>query len=115
MATDVLLRDMHVDVPPADSHRIEVLANWLPLWQVARVAVDIVDVFGKLNVKNDDNSAFRDDCRALRMRDTCERSRTHCERLVTKAIFFWSPPGPLDPNLNSGTLRGAFKNRKGKG
>ena len=34
------LRDMNVDVPLADSRRIEVLANGLPLWQGAQVAVD---------------------------------------------------------------------------
>ena len=40
VATNVLLRDMNVDVPLADSRRIEVLANGLPLWQGAQVAVD---------------------------------------------------------------------------
>ena len=33
-------RDMNVDVPLADSRRIEILANGLPLWQGAQVAVD---------------------------------------------------------------------------
>ena len=40
VATNVLLRDMNIDVPLADSRRIEVLANGLPLWQGAQVAVD---------------------------------------------------------------------------
>ena len=44
MATNVLLRDMNVDVPLADSRRIEVLANGLPLWQGAQVAVDTTSV-----------------------------------------------------------------------
>ena len=42
VATNVLLRDMNVDEPLADSRRIEVLANGLPLWQGAKVAVDFV-------------------------------------------------------------------------
>ena len=36
----MFLRDMNVDVPLADSRRIEVLANVLPLWQGAQAAVD---------------------------------------------------------------------------
>ena len=31
---------MNIDVPLADSRRIEVLANGLPLWQGAQAAVD---------------------------------------------------------------------------
>ena len=45
---------MNVDVPLADSRRIEVLANGIPLWQGAQVAVDTTcvspvsrDGFGK--------------------------------------------------------------------
>ena len=40
VATNVFLRDMNVDIPLADSRRLEVLANGLPLWQGAQVAVD---------------------------------------------------------------------------
>ena len=40
VATNVFLRDMNVDVPLADSRRIEVLANGLHWWQGAQVAVD---------------------------------------------------------------------------
>ena len=40
VATNAFLRDMNVDVPLADSRRIEGLANGLPLWQGAQVAVD---------------------------------------------------------------------------
>ena len=40
VATNVFSRDMNVDVPLAGSRRIEVLANGLPLWQGAQVAVD---------------------------------------------------------------------------
>ena len=40
VATNVFLRDMNIDVPLADSRRIEVLANGLPLWQGAQAAVD---------------------------------------------------------------------------
>ena len=36
----VFLRDMNVGLPLADSRRIEVLANGLPFWQGAQVAVD---------------------------------------------------------------------------
>ena len=35
-----VLRDVNVGVPLADYRRIEMLANGLPLWQVAQVAVD---------------------------------------------------------------------------
>ena len=40
MATNILFRDMNFDVPVADSRHIEVVANGLPLWQGAQVAVD---------------------------------------------------------------------------
>ena len=40
VATNVLLRDMNVDVPLTDGRRIEVLANGLPIWQGAQAAVD---------------------------------------------------------------------------
>ena len=40
VATNVFWRDMNVDVPLADSRRIEVLANGLPMWQGAQVVVD---------------------------------------------------------------------------
>ena len=40
VANNVLLRDMNLDVPLADARRIEVLANGLPLYQGAQVAVD---------------------------------------------------------------------------
>ena len=40
VATNVFLRDMTVGLPLADSRRIDVLANGLPLWRGAQVAVD---------------------------------------------------------------------------
>ena len=40
VATNVFLRDMNVDVSLADSRRIEVLANGLPLCQGVQMAVD---------------------------------------------------------------------------
>ena len=40
VATNVFLRDMNIDVPLADSRRIKVLANGLPLWQGVQAAVD---------------------------------------------------------------------------
>ena len=40
VATNVLLRDMNVDVPLTDGRRIEVLANGLLIWQGAQAAVD---------------------------------------------------------------------------
>ena len=40
VATNVFSRDMKMDVPLAGSRCIEVLANGLPLWQGAQVAVD---------------------------------------------------------------------------
>ena len=36
----VALRDLNLDVPASDGRRIEVVANGLPLWQGAQVAVD---------------------------------------------------------------------------
>ena len=40
VATNVALRDLNLDVPAADGRRIKVVANGLPLWQGAQVAVD---------------------------------------------------------------------------
>ena len=40
VATNVFLQDMNMGLPLADSRRIEALANGLPLWQGAQVAVD---------------------------------------------------------------------------
>ena len=40
VATNVFLHDMNIDLPLADSHRIKVLANGLPLWQGSQAAVD---------------------------------------------------------------------------
>ena len=34
------LRDLNLDAPGTDGRRIEVVANGLPLWQGAQVAVD---------------------------------------------------------------------------
>ena len=44
VAANIILRDMNVDVPLADSRRIEMLANGLPLWQGAQVAVDTTHI-----------------------------------------------------------------------
>ena len=65
--------------------------------------------------KSDDSSAFRDhfDCQgcatlANALRRLCERACRH------KHNDFWSPPGPLDPNLKTGTLlRGIRENDGG--
>ena len=40
MAASVALRDLNVDVPATDGRRIEVVANGLPLWRGAQIAVD---------------------------------------------------------------------------
>ena len=40
VASHVALRDLNLDVPASDGRRIEVVANGLPLWQGAQVAVD---------------------------------------------------------------------------
>ena len=66
-----------------------------------------VDTFGKLNVRSDDSSAFRHGLRLPKTRDTRGRWRTPagaCERLRAQTQRLWSPPGPLDPNLKTGTL-----------
>ena len=70
-----------------------------------------VDTFGTLSVKSDYSSAVRDDLRLPTMHDTLRHSWTladACERLGTlgghKRNDLASPPGPLDPNLKTGTL-----------
>ena len=40
VAVHVALRDLNLDVPAADGRRIEVVANGLPIWQGAQIAVD---------------------------------------------------------------------------
>ena len=40
VATSVALRDLNLDVPATDGRKMEVVANGLPLWQGAQVAVD---------------------------------------------------------------------------
>ena len=40
VASHVALRDLNLDVPASDGRRFEVVANGLPLWQGAQVAVD---------------------------------------------------------------------------
>ena len=40
VAASVALRDLNVDVPATDGRRIEVVANGLPLWRGAQIAVD---------------------------------------------------------------------------
>ena len=40
VATSVALRDLNLDAPATDGRRIEVVANGLPLWQGAQIAVD---------------------------------------------------------------------------
>ena len=40
VATNVALRDLNLDVPAADGRRIEIVANGLPLWQGAQLAID---------------------------------------------------------------------------
>ena len=40
VATNVFLRDMNLDVPVLDGRRIEVVANGLPIWHGAQLAVD---------------------------------------------------------------------------
>ena len=44
VATHVALRDLNLDVPASDGRRKEVVANGLPLWQGAQVAVDATPV-----------------------------------------------------------------------
>ena len=45
VATSVALRDLNLDVPATDGRRIEVVANGLPLWQGAQIAVETTLVF----------------------------------------------------------------------
>ena len=40
MATNVPLRDLNIDAPAVDGRRIDVMANGLPVWQGAQIAVD---------------------------------------------------------------------------
>ena len=59
VATNVLLRDMNVDVPLANGRRIEVLANGLALWQGAQAAVDttLVSRGQRLNRRRNANAS----------------------------------------------------------
>ena len=41
VATNVLLRDLNIPLPPRDARRVEVIANNLPLWNGAQLAVDV--------------------------------------------------------------------------
>ena len=40
VARNVRLADMNLDVPVADEHRVEVVANGLPLWHGSQLALD---------------------------------------------------------------------------
>ena len=40
VASHVVVRDLNLDVPAGDGRRIEVVANGLPIWQGAQIAVD---------------------------------------------------------------------------
>ena len=41
VATNVFLRDLNIPSPPADGRRLEVVANNLPLWNGAQLAIDV--------------------------------------------------------------------------
>ena len=41
VATNVAVRDLNIPVPPADGRRLEVVANNLPLWNGAQLALDV--------------------------------------------------------------------------
>ena len=41
VATNVLVRDLNIPLPPHDARRVEVIANNLPLWNGAQLAVDV--------------------------------------------------------------------------
>ena len=47
VALNVLVRDLNLDPVRQDDRRIEVIANGLPLWGGAQVAVDTTLVFQK--------------------------------------------------------------------
>ena len=40
VATNVALRELNLDAPATDGRRIEVVANGLPLWRGAQIAID---------------------------------------------------------------------------
>ena len=70
-----------------------------------------VDIFETRNVKSDVSSAFRDDLRLPTMRDTLRQSRTLGRH---KRNDLASPPGPLGPNLQTGTLLRSIWEKKDK-
>ena len=42
VVTNCFMRDMNLDVPPNDGRRLEVVANNLPLWNGAQLAIDTI-------------------------------------------------------------------------
>ena len=40
VASHVALRDLDLDVPAGDGRRVEIVANGIPIWQGAQIAVD---------------------------------------------------------------------------
>ena len=75
VATNVLLRDMNVDVPLTDGRRIEVLANGLPIWQGAQAAVDTTLVSPV--TRADDAQPHADRVAGTALEQAAKRKRLH--------------------------------------
>ena len=84
VATNVLLRDMNVDVPLADGRRIEVLAKGLPLWQGAQAAVDTTLVSPVTRAGGAQPQADRFPGNALEQAAKRKRLRTYPELAVAR-------------------------------
>ena len=81
------LRDMNFDVPLADSRRIEVLANGLPLWQGAQVAVDTTFVSPISRDGTAQRGRARTMCRAKR------QQARHAGNARPRTRSCWPPVG----------------------
>ena len=84
MASNVLLRDMNVDGPLTDGRRIEVLANGLPIWQGAQVAVDTTLVSPVTRAGDAQPHADRDPGTVLEQAAKRKRQRTYPELAVAR-------------------------------
>ena len=80
-----------------------------------------VDTFLIRNVKSDDSSAFRDNfsspaspMQVRHFANACERLRTLANACVHKRNDLASPPGPLDPNLETRTFCYAFGKKESR-
>ena len=93
MAPNVFLRDMNLETPVTDERRIEVVANGLPLWHGAQVAVDTTlvsplrsDGAPRPHADQEEGVALREARRKKRRHTYPELRRSQRCRLVVLAL-----------------------------